>query len=310
MDESALVSTLTTLEKSWSGLDWWLNFWTAVVVIGVAVELIVLIAEYTHDWRDFRRGIIHSPEKPSMVIFGLGFLGAALVAIGVAGEFRIHTKAGKIEADMRDKTGQLVAIVDARAQTAESDNETLQQRLQNQEEKARGRANELAKEAEDERLARVQIEESLQPRRITIEDKRVLGSKLLEFSGQIVSLWFPAGDNEAQVLSSELATVLYGLHWKVFAPAAFMDWAESGRMFTGPDEVKTGIEIANTEDASAGSAAHSLADTLNRLGFDANRSPRTESLSKYGASLVIVNVWTRPLGPQGEPKLRAEKVKK
>ena len=46
MDVFALASALDNLEKSWSSLDWWLNFWTILVVVGVAVELVVLITEY------------------------------------------------------------------------------------------------------------------------------------------------------------------------------------------------------------------------------------------------------------------------
>ncbi len=53
------------------------------------------------------------------MVFGLGFLGTALVAVGLAGEFRIHVKAGKIETDMRDDTRQLVAIANERASKAE-----------------------------------------------------------------------------------------------------------------------------------------------------------------------------------------------
>jgi hypothetical protein len=118
MDASALASALDNLEKVWSSFDWWLNFWTVLVVIGVAVELAVLIAEYAHEWRDFKRGTIHSPEKPSLVIFGLGFLGAGMVAIGVAGEFRIHVKAGKVESEMRSKATELVVIANKEAKEA------------------------------------------------------------------------------------------------------------------------------------------------------------------------------------------------
>jgi hypothetical protein len=41
---------------------------------------------------DFRRGIVHPPERPNIILFALGLLGAALVAIGVAGEFRFEAK--------------------------------------------------------------------------------------------------------------------------------------------------------------------------------------------------------------------------
>jgi len=111
MDASALAKLLDTLETSWAALDLWLNVFTFMVVVGVAIELFVLIIEYRHDWRDFARGVIHSPGKPSLVVFGVGFIGAALVALGVAGELRIHVKAGRIETDMRDVTKQLVVAL-------------------------------------------------------------------------------------------------------------------------------------------------------------------------------------------------------
>lgn len=126
MDVSSLARDLANLENSWSSLDWWLNFWTIIVVVGVGVELLVIITEYAQGWQDFKRGTIHSPDKPSILIFGLGFLGAALVAIGVAGELRIHVKAGKIEADMRDKTRQLVALVEGEAANANAEAARLQ----------------------------------------------------------------------------------------------------------------------------------------------------------------------------------------
>src|SRR5260370_28175598 len=121
MDASALARELDNLEKSSSSLDWWLDFWTILVVVGVGVDLIVLIVEYVHEWRDFKRGTIHPPEKPSLILFGLGFLGVGLVAIGVAGEFRVHIQAGKIETNIRDATRQLVALVNKDAADARRD---------------------------------------------------------------------------------------------------------------------------------------------------------------------------------------------
>ena len=118
MDASSLARDLDNLEKSWSGLDWWLDFWTFLVVVGVAVELLVIIIEFVHDWKDFRRRIIHSPDKPSIFRFAFGFIGAALVAIGVAGELHIHVHAGKTESDMRSKSRELVAIIEKDAQEA------------------------------------------------------------------------------------------------------------------------------------------------------------------------------------------------
>jgi hypothetical protein len=117
-DELALANKLKSLDSSWVSLDFWLNVWTLVVVIGVVVELGVIVVEYRHEKRDFEGGIVHPPDKPSVLPFTFGLLGAGLVALGVAGEFRVHVKAGKVETEIRDTTRELVALVDDRAQAA------------------------------------------------------------------------------------------------------------------------------------------------------------------------------------------------
>jgi hypothetical protein len=157
-DELALKNELNRLESSWSSLDWWLNFWTLVVVIGVAVELVVIIVEYRHEMHDFRRGIMRPPDRPSRLLLIFGLLGAGLVAVGVAGEFFIHTKAGRVETEMRDDTGKLVAIVNGKAEGAkeradqfESDNTKLRTDLTKEERKTAEAQKEAAEAQEEER---------------------------------------------------------------------------------------------------------------------------------------------------------------
>ena len=118
MDELTLSNKLKSLESAWASIDCWLNFWTVVVVIGVAVELGVIFIEYRHAMLEFRRGVIRPPDKPSALLLFLGLLGAGLVAGGVAGEFWQHLKAGRVETEMRNATGSLVAIVNGKASEA------------------------------------------------------------------------------------------------------------------------------------------------------------------------------------------------
>jgi len=176
MDASALASALDNLEKSWLSLDWWLNFWTILVVVGVAVELAVLIAEYMHDWREFRRGTIHSPNKPSLIVFGLGFLGAGLVATGVAGELRIHIEAGKIETDIRDTTRKLVALVDK--ETARLTGENLKLRA------------------------------ALAGRELTIEQQKDIHAAVKQFSGNSLAIASYPNEPESARLVAELKSAL------------------------------------------------------------------------------------------------------
>ena len=128
-DELALINRLTNLESSWKTLDLWLKFWILLVVIGVATEIVVILYEYFRDLRDFSRGIIHSPDKPSIRLLVFALTGAGLVAIGVAGEFFIHIKAGRVETDMRDITGHLVALANERASENEKEAAILQERI-------------------------------------------------------------------------------------------------------------------------------------------------------------------------------------
>src|ERR1700690_4114034 len=73
MDESALRIALASLEDCSSSLHWWLGFWTFLVVAGVALELVFVIWEYRDDLGDFKRGFVHPPHKPSVLLFVLGF---------------------------------------------------------------------------------------------------------------------------------------------------------------------------------------------------------------------------------------------
>lgn len=66
---------------------------------------------------------------------------------------------------------------------------------------ADARAAEADEKAERERLARIRLEETVAPSRLTMEQQHAIASKLLNFSGQVVSLWFGSGDKEAETFA-------------------------------------------------------------------------------------------------------------
>lgn len=111
MDESALKILLDNLEMSRSSLHGWLHFWTFLVVVGVALEVVFVVWEYAEDIHDFRRGIVHPPEKPSVLLLVLGLLGAGLVAVGVAGELYIDVQAGKVETGIRKANEPRISLL-------------------------------------------------------------------------------------------------------------------------------------------------------------------------------------------------------
>src|SRR3954469_24594550 len=85
MDESTLRRALANLADCSSSQHWWLGFWTTLVVVGVAFEIIFVVWEYIEDRRDCRRSLLSPPVRPNLPLFILGVLGAALVTVGVAG---------------------------------------------------------------------------------------------------------------------------------------------------------------------------------------------------------------------------------
>ena len=94
------------------------------------------------------------------------------MAVGVAGEFRIHTIAGKIEIKMRDDTRELVAIVNSEAAGAE-------ERARRADERA------TANEAEAKRLEgeNLELQKTIQPRSLRLDQQRSIGDALGQFKG-------------------------------------------------------------------------------------------------------------------------------
>jgi hypothetical protein len=124
MDSSTLLAELTRRYgelSHWVEVDGrWLNRWTAAVVIGVALELWVIWKDHKSSLRDFKRGTIRSPERPSRIKLIVELLSAALVIVGVAGEFFIARSTGEKETEMRTISGKQVSIAEGDAAAADA----------------------------------------------------------------------------------------------------------------------------------------------------------------------------------------------
>ncbi|MFI5069553.1 MAG: hypothetical protein ACHP8A_01580 [Terriglobales bacterium] len=115
MDESALRRALASLDDCSSSQHWWLGFWTFLVATGVALEIVFVIWEYIDDLRDCKRSLLYPPVKPNLPLFALGFLGAALVAAGVAGELFVESKIATVETCIRKGNDQLSLLLSREA---------------------------------------------------------------------------------------------------------------------------------------------------------------------------------------------------
>ena len=122
MDASALAKAAEVLRSSIranesfsSSLESWLYFWVSLVVLGVAIEIVLVVLEYREELEDFHRGTIHSPEKPKKLKFGVEFFAAALVVIGVAGELVIDVRVGSLQTGLRAKNEELIQLLEGAA---------------------------------------------------------------------------------------------------------------------------------------------------------------------------------------------------
>lgn len=122
MDESALRALIASLEKQSGPLHSWLHFWTWMVILGCAGELISVIHEHRDDlkiWRKARnRGVISFPERPSGKFLIFELVSVAAVVIGIAGELNIDFRAGRLESQLRDANNKLVLLLGKEAEDA------------------------------------------------------------------------------------------------------------------------------------------------------------------------------------------------
>src|SRR4051794_26240281 len=100
---SALENKISSLERFADSLEVFLWIATAAVVIGVALELGVIVHEYRVGIRDWRRGTIRSPERPSRRLFWVNISGALLVTLGVLGELALGVYVSSVNANLRNK---------------------------------------------------------------------------------------------------------------------------------------------------------------------------------------------------------------
>lgn len=195
-DPAALSILLSKLSNSRSDLDSILEFCTALVVVGVIIETITVptefildFLEHKRDMRDWAQGICPRPHGPSWLSI-IEFAGAMLVAIGVGGELLYGHAIGKIDVCMQLANSMRAHILEGEL-TAQ-----------------RARASCLQKQAEDEQLARVKLEEFVNPRRLTADQRREIAAILKPFKGKLVTISTYRQDAEAMLLATQIAQAL------------------------------------------------------------------------------------------------------
>jgi hypothetical protein len=249
---------------------------TGIVFLGCVGEF---VAEFT------------SVPKSKEVGSKLARLSLIVLILGIAGELLSAVQTSQL-------SGQLIANIEERAGTAEQKAGEANDRA----EANKKEAEQLHKEAESERLARVEIEESIAWRTITLGDEKLISSRMALFREEQFVTSYNAGDAEGAAFAWEVAGALNKAKLRVFSPDSLFGYEPGGRLFDSAIAFhKTGIEVTSTE--SSQSAAKALVQSLLARGFNAALAEKLDARQGRG---VWISIHTRPKGPQGAAKLRAE----
>lgn len=264
--------------RSWSELA------TIVVFIGLLGDILVIF--------------LFSKDKPKSETW-LAFACTFLIAIGVFGEYRFGGKTSQAADQLQEISAGEVANSNQKAEEASKEARQL-------EKDAEG----LKKAAQDEMLARVKIEASVAWRHLTDQQKADIGSALRRrFSNQGVSFWYNAGDTEGSWFAADIAEAVRAAHTlRVYSPGSIMTMRENGRVGDPIGRDHTGVTVQSTRDQRSSQLADAIVQELTLRGFNAARQT-DPPYDPNPVPQVWVNVDPRPIGPQGEFKLAAQRLK-
>jgi hypothetical protein len=215
MTEADLRTLLDNLDACRASLHGWLQFWTWLVVAGVALEFVSLLKEYRNELHDFKRGIVHPPDKPSLSFFLFGFFGIALVVAGVSGELIIEAKLGTLETKIQKTDNELYSLLSTEARDAATSAKTAHDEadaLSREVDAAEKKVGAVTTQAEriGNELGMTQFLVSAR----YVADPDSLTKELKEFKGKTAVFTSYIDDSEGWGLCTQLAYIAHNAEWK------------------------------------------------------------------------------------------------
>ena len=208
----------------------------------------------------------------------------AFVAIGVAVEFVVDRLERPYLRKIED--ARQLQIANLTTQAAEANDRAG---------KATERAAQLEREA-------AEIAESVAPRRLTLKQQALLGSRLEKFAGRRFVIFSDPNDSEAGVFASDIYGALKLAKWEMTGKPGGLVRGGQTAMTVPPDLPSSGVGIpCGPKDVETSGKAFVRA--LSEMGFDAFCAAKWTNEE-------FIEVLARPLGPQGEAKLRREREAK
>ena len=224
------------LEKLLSAYDWWMGFSTIAVAIGILGEYIA--------------HFIFEKEKRSLSekVFTIAF--AILVLGGVVGEYVFGSRLSAVSSELQRASDKEVAELNREAGEArKSAGEAME------------RAAHLEKQAEDERVARLKIEERMAPRKIDPRRLIAIRERLSAFKGYRADIGAVPGTFEGMQFASRLQLLLINAQWS----ANFMQAEAEGPL----GGVVLGVMVKSTSDPRSIAAAKAVVEILKEEKIDA-----------------------------------------
>lgn len=177
----------------------------------------------------------------------------------------IEFRSSRVETRLRNANNAQLASLNAEAAMARKDAAQAERDLAQANQRA-AEANERAKRAEEhaaqansvaeqERLARVKIEERIAARHLTGDEEQEVATKLRRFAGQKINLVAYAGDAEAIAIATQIGETLQRARWVVNASVV----QEYSRAVAG-----ILVEVGPGADKSSLGAANSLVSALSK----------------------------------------------
>lgn len=276
MDESALKQIIDSQEAILRSLHSRLDMFTGMVVIGVVLEVLFVVWEYREEMKDFRRGIIHTPEKPDKRLFILGLVGAGFVALGVAGELWVAVLADRAETKIRAANETRVALLlqeagsakksaddsAAAATRAKLDSATAianSSRASAIAAGARTEADKFEEKIVSANLENERIKKQLADRTISDAEFDIMRVGLKQFRGQKFFVFWYQLNPESTAIANRIFSVLTMSGWEYASQSGILAGGVTGMI----------VRCHPKADISTRSAARTLLDELLKAGFTA-----------------------------------------
>jgi hypothetical protein len=236
----------SALEQLLSSYNWWMGLSTIAVAVGILGEYVAHFI-FEKDARENKR------EMAVSILFGVLVLG------GVVGEYIFASKLSQVAETLQQ-------MADAEVAQANKDAAQANERAANAEKEAAR----LGKMAEDEKLARVKIEQQLAPRTLDGEQQKRIRGRLSGFAGTPFELAV-SDTTEAAALMLTLDNLLRAAGW-VYKPSENADFRTVYTLRNGEDAEQflgNGVLIGLSKSLQAKykRAAKALVSTLRDEGI-------------------------------------------